>query len=217
MVLTDSLSGPLWGHLHPQSCSGSREQLSHTHIRQCWSGMPLSPMQDKAVGPADKVPARAIWEPRHVQHLRYSLEQVLVWHHVIVPMQDKAVGPADRLPAPLWGHMGARGAGLPPIAANAALNGRMDGLGLSRASAGGPIGAPLTGAPGLARMSVGLYHTETAGGKLCSCCSPACLVQLSCRFQGWPGRFTTCWKHAVFLCGSPRWAAQEMEALRVCS
>ena len=82
--------------------------------------------------------------------------------------QDKAVGPTDRLTAPLWGHMGARGVGLPPIAANAGLNGRMDGLGLSRASAGGPIGAPLTGAPGLARMSVGLYHTETAGGEILS-------------------------------------------------
>ena len=76
------------------------------------------------------------------------------------------MGPTDRLTAPLWGHMGARGVGLPPIAANAGLNGRMDGLGLSRASAGGPIGAPLTGAPGLARMSVGLYHTETAGGEI---------------------------------------------------
>ena len=86
--------------------------------------------------------------------------------HMSEPVQDKAVGPTERLAAPLWGHMGARGAGLPPYAASAALNGRIDGLGLARASAGGPIGPPMgAAAPSLARMSVGLYHTETAGGE----------------------------------------------------
>ena len=78
--------------------------------------------------------------------------------------QDKVVG-SDRFAAQAWGQM--MRPGLPPFGPGM-LNGRMDGMaglsGLSRASAGGPIGPPMATGQGLNRMSVGLYQTESAAG-----------------------------------------------------